>query len=94
MSRLDPATAMNGVQSGPWCDLCNRRIDHGDKADMYVICHEDGGWTPRRAYRLDCCPETVGPGIDEVDEAILLGVLFAHGLVEVTVRNRSGPVTQ
>lgn len=93
MSRPDPATALNGVQSGPWCDTCNKRISHGDKAGMYVTWYDEGGWTPRRTWCLNCCPKTVDPSTDDTDELILLGVFFAHRLVAVTVRDRSRPAT-
>lgn len=85
---------MNGIDTGHICDACNRRISHGDKAGMYVTFYDEGGWTPRRTWCLDCCPEEVDPGTDGADEAILIGVLFSHKLVSVTVRDRSQPVTE
>ena len=90
MSRPDPAATMNGVRTGHICDRCNRRIQHGEKAGMYVTWYEDG-WTPRRTWCMDCCPEEVDPGTEGADEAILLGVFFSHRLVAVTVRDRSYP---
>jgi hypothetical protein len=42
---------------------------------------------------LNCCPEEIDPGTQGTDEAILLGVFFAHRLVSVTVRDRSCPFT-
>ena len=91
MSRPDPAAALNGVDTGHICDRCNRRIQHGDKAGMYVTWYDEGGWTPRRTYCVECCPEEVDPGTEEADEAILLGVLFNHRLAGVQVRHRSRP---
>lgn len=94
MSRPDPAAALNGVQTGHICDSCNRRIQHGDKAGMYVTWYDEGGWTPRRTWCLDCCPEEVDPSTEEADEAVLLGVFFAHRLVSMTVQDRSRPAPQ
>jgi hypothetical protein len=91
MSRPDPAAAMNGVGTGHICDSCNRRIQHGDKAGIYVTWYDEGGWTPRRTWCMDCCPEEVDPGTDEADEAILLGVFFNHRLAGVKVRDRNRP---
>ena len=91
MSRPDPAAAMNGVGTGSICDSCNRRIQHGDKAGMYVTWYDEGGWTPRRTWCLDCCPEEVALSTEGADEAILLGVFFSHRLMAVTVRNRCFP---
>jgi len=93
MSRTDPAAALNGVGTGHICDRCNKRIQHGDKAGCYATFYPEGGWTPRRTWCLDCCPEEVDPGTDDADEAILLGVYFASRLVSVTVRDRSHPAT-
>jgi len=92
MSRPDPAAAMNGVGTGHICDQCNRRIQHGDKAGMYVTWMENANeWMPRRTWCLGCCPEEVDPGTDSADEVILVGVYFASRLVAVTVRDRSNP---
>ena len=93
MSRPDPAAKLNGVQTGHICDRCNKRIQHGEKAGLYATFYDRGGWTPRRTWCLDCCPETVDPSTDDTDELILLGVFFAHRLVAVTVRDRSRPAT-
>ena len=91
MSRPDPAAAMNGVGTGSICDRCNRRIEHGDKAGIYATWYDEGGWTPRRTWCMDCCPEEVKPGTDEADEAILIGVFFNHRLAGVKVRDRNRP---
>lgn len=91
MSHPNPAAVLNGVQTGHICDSCNRRVQHGEKAGMYVTYYDEDGWTPRRTWCLGCCPEVVDPGTDGADEAILLGVLFAHRLVSVTVTDRSHP---
>jgi hypothetical protein len=91
MSRPDPAAALNGIGTGHICDSCNRRIQHGDKAGMYVTWYEEGGWTPRRTWCLDCCPEEADPGTEGADEAILIGVFFSHHVAGVRVRNRSHP---
>jgi len=91
MSRPDPAAALNGVQTGHICDSCNKQIQHGDKAGCYATFYDRGGWTPRRTWCLDCCPEEVDPGTEGADETILIGVLFSHRLVAVTVRDRSLP---
>jgi hypothetical protein len=89
MTLLDPAAALNGVGTGHICDRCNRGIQHGDKAGLYATRYEGRGWTPRRTWCMDCCPEEVDPGTDGADEAILVGVFFAHRLVSVTIRDRS-----
>jgi hypothetical protein len=89
MTRPDPAEALNGVQTGHICDKCNRRIENGDKAGMYVTWYDRGGWIPRRTWCLSCCPDEVDSGTDEADEAILLGVFFSHRLAGVRVRDRS-----
>ena len=89
MSRPDPAAALNGVWTGHICDGCNRRINNGDKAGMYVTFYDRGGWTPRRTWCLDCCPETVDPPTEGADEAILLGVFFGHRLMAAIIRDRS-----
>jgi hypothetical protein len=81
---------MNGVGTGHICDSCNRRIEHGDKAGMYVTW-DAGNWRPRRTWCQSCCPEEVDPGTEGADEAILHGVLFSNRLVAVTVRDRSYP---
>lgn len=91
MSRPDPAAAMNGVGTGHICDRCNRRIEHGDKAGMYVTWYDEGGWTPRRTWCMNCSPEEVDPETDEADEAILIGVFFNHRLAGVKVRDRNRP---
>ena len=91
MSRPDPAAAMNGVGTGHICDSCNKRIQHGDKAGMYVTWYDEGGWTPRRTWCLDCCPESVDPSTEGADEAILVGVFFSHRLAGIRVRDRSTP---
>jgi hypothetical protein len=92
MSRPDPAAAMNGVGTGHICDSCNRRIQHGDKAGMYVTWMESANeWIPRRTWCLDCCPETVDPPTEGVDEAIFLGMFFAHRIVSVRVKSRCYP---
>lgn len=91
MSRPDPAAAMNGIGTGHICDRCSARIQHGDKAGMYVTFYDEGGWTPRRTWCLDCCPEEVDPGTDGADEAILIGVFFNHRLAEVRVHGRCRP---
>lgn len=93
MAKPDPAAVLNGVETGHICDLCNRRIQSGDKAGMYVTWYDEREWTPRRTWCLDCCPEEVDPGTEGADEAILLGVFFAHRLVAVTVRDRNHPAT-
>jgi len=89
MSRPDPAAAMNGVGTGHICDSCNKRIQHGDEVGLYATWYDEGGWTPRRTWCHGCCPEEVDPETDGADEAILLGVFFAHKLVGVTIRDRS-----
>lgn len=94
MSRPDPATAMNGVGTGHICDRCNCRIQHGDKAGTYVTWYDEGGWTPRRTWCMDCCPEEVNLGTDGADEAILVGVFFNNRLLSVTVKDRNHPATQ
>ncbi len=94
MSRLDPAAAMNGVDTGHICDRCNRGIEQGEKTGMYVTWYEGSGWTPRRTWCLDCCPEEVDPDTDGADEAILIGVFFSHRLAGVRVRDRSRPTTR
>jgi hypothetical protein len=87
----DPAAAMNGVRTGHICDRCNCRIQHGDKAGLYATWYDRGGWTPRRTWCIDCCPEEVDPGTEDADEAILLGVFFNHRLAGVKVRDRNRP---
>lgn len=91
MSRPDPAAAMNGVGTGHICDSCNKRIQHGDKAGLYATWYDEGGWTPRRTWCLDCCPESVDPSTEGADEAILVGVFFSHRLAGIRVRDRSTP---
>ena len=91
MSRPDPAAALNGVGTGHICDSCNRRIQHGDKAGMYVTWYDEGGWTPRRTWCSECCPDSVHPQTEGADEAILVGVFFSHRLVALRVRDRSQP---
>lgn len=91
MSRPDPAAALNGVGTGHLCDRCNQRIQHGDKAAMYVTWYDEGGWTPRRTWCLDCCPKTIDKPTEETDEAVLIGVFFAHRLIGLSVRNRVRP---
>ena len=92
MSRPDPAAAMNGVGTGHIFDQCNRRIEHGEKAGMYVTWMENANdWMPRRTWCLDCCPESVDPSTEEADEAILVGVFFSHRLAGIRVRDRSTP---
>jgi len=91
MTRHNPAEALNGIQTRQICDRCNRRIAHGDKAGMYVTRYDRGGWTPRRTWCLDCCPDEIDPGTGGADEAILLGVFFSHRLAGVRVRDRSRP---
>ena len=46
MSPPDPAKAMNGVGTGHLCDQCNKRIQHGDKAGMYVTWYDEGDGFP------------------------------------------------
>jgi len=91
MSRPDPAAVVNGVRTGHICDSCSRRIEHGDKAGLYATWYDEGGWTPRRTWCLDCCPAEIDPGTDDANEAILLGVFFSHRLVSTRVRDRSQP---
>jgi hypothetical protein len=91
MSRPNPAAAMNGVGTGHICDRCSACIQHGDKAAMYVTWYDKGGWTPRRTWCLDCCPEEIDPGTEGADEAILLGVFFGHRLAGVRVQDRNHP---
>ena len=91
MAHHDPAAALAGVQTGHICDACNRGIEDGDEVGLYATWYDAGGWTPRRTWCLDCCPETVDPGTEGADEAILRGVFFAHRVVSVTVRDRSLP---
>ena len=93
MVKPDPAAVLNGVGTGHICDSCNRWIQSGDKAGCYATWYERGGWTPRRTWCLDCCPENVEPGTDGADEAILLGVFFSHRLVSLNVRDRSRPTS-
>lgn len=82
---------MNGVGTGHIWYRCSARIQHGDKAGMYVTWYDEGGWTPRRTWCPDCCPEKVEPGTEGADEAVVVGVLFAHRLVSVSLRDRSLP---
>jgi hypothetical protein len=58
---------------------------------MYVTWYTEDGWTPRRTWCMDCCPEEVDPGTDGADEAILTGIFWDHQLVsvETTARNRA-----
>lgn len=91
MSLPDPAAALTGLKTGTICDSCNRRIDHGEKVGLYATWYDTGGWTPRRTWCLECCPESVDPGTDGADEAILVGVLFGHRLLSLDVRDRSRP---
>ena len=91
MSRPDPAAKLNGVQTGHICDRCNKRIQHGEKAGLYATFYDRGGWTPRRTWCLDCCPESVDPSTEGADEAILVGVFFSHRLAGIRVRDRSTP---
>jgi hypothetical protein len=91
MAKPDPAAVLKDVETGHICDLCNRRIQSGDKAGMYVTWYDGGGWTPRRTWCLDCCPEEVDPDTEGADEAILLGVFFSHRLAGVRVQDRSNP---
>lgn len=90
----NPAESLNGIQTGYICDACNRRIDHGDKAGMYATWYDEEGWLPRRTWCLECCPASVDPGTECEDEVILMGVLFSHRLVAVTVRDRSRPLSK
>ena len=82
---------MNGIGTGHICDACNKRIQQGDKAGLYATWYDEGGWTPRRTWCLNCCPEEVDPETEGADEAILLGVFFAHRLVSVMLKDRSHP---
>jgi hypothetical protein len=91
MSRQDPAAAMNGVGTGHICDSCNRRINHGDEAAMYVTWYDCGGWTPRRTWCLECAPLEINTSTTDSDEAILVGVFFSSRLVGVRVRDRCRP---
>ncbi len=91
MAKPDPAAVLNGVETGHICDSCNRRIQSGDKAGMYVTWYDEGGWTPRRTWCLDCCPNVIDPESNEADEAILLGVFFSHRLTGARIRARSRP---
>ena len=88
MSRPDPATALNGVGTGNICDRCNAPIQHVDKAGLYATSYDKGGWTPRRTFCLDCCPEELDSGTEGADEAILLGVFFDYRLTGVRVLDR------
>lgn len=88
MAKTNPAATLNGVETGHICDRCNKRIRHGDKVGMYATFYDRGGWTPRRTWCFDCCPERVEPGTDGADEVILVGVFFNHRLVSVTVKVR------
>jgi hypothetical protein len=88
MTRPNPAAALSGIQTGNICDSCNRRIDHGEKAGMYVTWYDREGWLPRRTWCLDCCPETIDPSTEGTDEAILIGVLFGHRLISLKIENR------
>lgn len=94
MSRPNPAAALNGVQTGPWCDGCNRRIDHDDKVGMYATWYDTSGWTPRRTWCSNCCPEEVEPGTDGADEVIIEAVFWAHRLVGVSITDRNRPTEQ
>lgn len=88
MSRPDPAAVLNGVRSGPWCDSCNRRIQHGEKAGLYATWYEKSEWTARRTWCLNCCPEEMDPATDSGDEVLLIGVFFSCGLVGLRIRDR------
>lgn len=89
MARPDPAAVLSGVETSHIYDSCNRRIQHGEKAGLYATWYDERGWTPRRTWCLDCCPETIG-GKDEerVNEVILKGIFFANQLISASVRDR------
>jgi len=89
MSHPSPAAALNGVRTGHICDRCNRRIQHGEQAGMYVTWYDHSGWTPRRTWCMDCCPEEVETETGGTDEAILMGVLFSQRLISVHIYDRS-----
>jgi hypothetical protein len=91
MNRPEPAADLNGVGTGNICDRCNRRIQHGEKTAMYATWYDRGGWTPRRTWCMDCCPETIDPATEGADEAILVGVLFGAELLSLSVRDRNLP---
>lgn len=89
MNRPDPAAVLNGVPTGHICDRCSARIEYGDEAGMYVTFYERGGWTSRRMWCLDCCPEDIDPGTESANEALLIGVFFNHRLAGVRDRSRT-----
>ena len=91
MDRLDPAAALNGIQTGHICDSCNKRIQHGEKVSMYATYYENSGWTPRRTWCLKCCPETVDPGTDSADEVIVEAVFWNHQLAGARITDRDRP---
>ncbi len=91
MRHPDPAAVLNGVQTGNICDSCNRGIQHGDKVSMYATYYERDGWTPRRTWCMECCPESVDPGTEGADEVIVEAVFWSHRLAGVRVKDRSLP---
>lgn len=94
MSQQDPASALNGIQSGPWCDSCNRRLAQGEEAGMYATWYEQRGWTPRRTWCVECCPESIDPGTENADEVIVEAVFWGHRLVGVRVKDRNPPLDE
>ena len=91
MSRLNPAKALNGIQSGHICDRCNKRVRTGDLVRAYATHYEREGWVLRRVYCSDCGETSIRSETDNADKVIIEAVFWGHRLVSVDVQDRSRP---
>jgi hypothetical protein len=89
VSRPDPASALNGSQTGRICDRCNRRVRTGDPVRVYATHYDDDGWVMRRLWCDDCGSSTIGAETDGADEVLVKAVYWSGRLVGVTAVDRS-----
>jgi len=91
VSRLDPASALNGRQTGRICDRCNKRVRTGDPVRVYATHYDGDGWVMRRLWCGDCGSSTIGIGTDGADEVLVKAVFWEHRLAGVETVDGNRP---
>jgi hypothetical protein len=89
MNRPNPASALNGSQTGRICDRCNKRVRTGDSVTVYATHYDGDGWIMRRLWCDDCGSSTIGTETDGADEVLVKAVFWEHQLVGVETVDRS-----
>lgn len=91
MTTPSPAAALSGVQTGRYCDACNKRVRTGDLVRGYATYYDHGGWRLRRLWCTRCGDSSIETGTSGADEVVVEAIFWNHRLISIEIADRSRP---